>query len=232
MAAYTNRAVARMSRTRPLIVRALENALLAGLAYVPLLAAKPGVLADDTKQYLYLDPGRLLSSAMSMWDPSVSAGTVTHQNIGYLFPQGPFYWVFAQLGAPMWVAQRLWMGTLVFAAGTGVRYLAKTLGMRGPGPVIAGLAYALGPYCLQYIQQTSAILLPWSGLGWLVAFAALAVRRGGWRYPALFALVVALVGATNATSLIYSGIAPVAWLLYSVLVLRDAPARLVPLVPG
>jgi hypothetical protein len=214
-----------MSRTRPLVLRALENALLAGFAYVPLLAAQPGILADDTKQYLYLDPGRLLSSALSMWDPSVAAGTVTHQNIGYLFPQGPFYWAFTQLGVPMWVTQRLWMGTLVFAAGAGVRYLAKTLGVRGPGPVLAGLAYALSPYCLQYIQQTSAILLPWSGLGWLVALAALAVRRGGWRYPALFALVVALVGATNATSLIYAGIAPVAWLFYCVLVLHEAPLR-------
>jgi hypothetical protein len=206
-------------------MRALENALLAGFAYVPLLATKPGILADDTKQYLYLDPGRLLSSAMSVWDPSIAAGTVTHQNIGYLFPQGPFYWLFAQLGVPMWVAQRLWMGTLVFAAGAGVRYLAKTLGVNGPGAVVAGLAYALSPYFLQYIQQASAILLPWSGLGWLVAFAVLAVRRGGWRYPALFAFVVALVGATNATSLIYAGIAPVAWLFYAVFVLRDAPAR-------
>jgi hypothetical protein len=207
------------------LTRALENALLAGFAYVPLLATKPGILADDTKQYLYLDPGRLLSSALSMWDPSIAAGTVTHQNIGYLFPQGPFYWLFAQLGVPMWVAQRLWMGTLVFAAGAGVRYLAKTLGVNGPGAVVAGLAYALSPYFLQYIQQASAILLPWSGLGWLVAFAVLAVRRGGWRYPALFAFVVALVGATNATSLIYAGIAPVAWLFYAVFVLRDAPAR-------
>ncbi len=206
-------------------MRALENVLLAGFAYGPLLATQPGVLADDTKQYLYLDPGRLLRSAVSMWDPSVAAGTVTHQNIGYLFPQGPFYWLFAQVDVPMWVAQRLWMGTVLFAAGAGVRYLVRALGVNGPGVIVAALAYELSPYFLQYIQQTSAILLPWAGLGWLVALAVLAVRRGGWRYPALFGLVVAFVGATNATSLIYAGIAPVAWLFYAVLVLRDAPAR-------
>ena len=206
-------------------MRVLGTGLLAALAYVPLLCTKPGILADDTKQYLYLDPGRLLSSAVSMWDPSVAGGTVTHQNIGYLFPQGPFYWLFAELGVPMWVAQRLWMGTVLLAAGAGVCYLARTLGVNGPGVVVAGLAYELSPYFLQYIQQTSAILLPWAGLGWLVAFAVLAVRRGGWRYPALFGLVVALVGATNATSLIYAGIAPVAWLFYGVLVLHETPAR-------
>jgi arabinofuranan 3-O-arabinosyltransferase len=225
MGAYTNRAVAPASRTRKLPVGALEHVFLAAFAYVPLLLTKPGIVADDTKQYLYLDPGRLLSSAISMWDPSVAGGTVTHQNIGYLFPQGPFYWIFAQLGVPAWAAQRLWMGSLLFAAGAGVLYLAKLFGVNGPGAVVAGLAYELSPYFLQYIQQTSAILLPWSGLGWLVAFAALAVRRGGWRYPALFAFVVALVGATNATSLIYVGIAPVAWIFYAVLVLHDAPGR-------
>jgi arabinofuranan 3-O-arabinosyltransferase len=206
-------------------MRVLENALLAGFAYVPLLCTKPGILADDTKAYLYLDPGRLLSSAVSMWDPSVAGGTVTHQNIGYLFPQGPFYWVFAELGVPVWVAQRLWMGTVLFAAGAGVCYLARTLGVIGPGAVVAGLAYELSPYVLQYIQQTSAILLPWAGLGWLVGFCVLAVRRGGWRYPALFGLVVALVGATNATSLIYAGIAPLAWLCWVVIVVHEAPVR-------
>ena len=225
MGAYTNRAVARTSRTRPRLLRVLEGALLACVAYVPLVCTKPGILADDTKQYLYLDPGRLLSSALSMWDPSVAGGTVTHQNIGYLFPQGPFYWVFAELGVPMWVAQRLWMGTVLFAAGAGVCYLARTLGLLGPGVVVAALAYELSPYFLQYIQQTSAILLPWSGLGWLLAFAVLAVRLGGWRYPALFGFVVACVGATNATSLIYAAIAPVAWLFYAVIVLHEAPAR-------
>ena len=145
MGAYTNRAVAPASRTRPLLIRALETLLLAAFAYVPLLLTKPGVVAADTKQYLYLDPGRLLRSAISMWDPSVAAGTVTHQNIGYLFPQGPFYWVFAQLGVPVWVAQRLWMGTLLFAAGAGVLYLARTLGVNGPGAVVAGLGLRAEP---------------------------------------------------------------------------------------
>jgi len=224
MGAYTNRAVAPASRTRPLLIRALETLLLALVAYVPLLFTKPGIVAADTKQYLYLDPGRLLREAISMWDPTVAAGTVTHQNIGYLFPQGPFYWVFAELGVPVWVAQRLWMGTLLFAAGAGVLYMARTLRLDGPGAVVAALAYELSPYFLQYIERISAILLPWSGLGWLIALAALALRRGGWRYPALFAVVVALVGAINATSLIYVGLAPLAWLLYAVVVLREAPA--------
>jgi hypothetical protein len=182
---------------------------------------KPGFVAADTKQYLYLDPGRLMSQALSMWDPSTAAGTVTHQQIGYLLPQGPFYWALARLGTPVWVAQRLWMGSLLFLAGAGVRYAMRVLGLTGLGPFLAGVAYQLSPYSMQYIERISAILMPWSGLGWMLAFTVLALRRGGWKYPALFAIVVALAGGTNATSLIYVGIAPLLWVVYA-LIVRDA----------
>ncbi|MBS1838823.1 MAG: DUF3367 domain-containing protein, partial [Actinobacteria bacterium] len=63
--------------------------LLVAVAYVPLLLTKPGRIGADTKTYLYLDPGRLLSRAVSMWDPNIGLGTITHQNIGYLWPMGP-----------------------------------------------------------------------------------------------------------------------------------------------
>ena len=106
---------------------------LALLAYVPVLRSSPGKVAADTKQYLYLDPGRLLDRAVTMWDPNIGMGTVTHQNIGYLFPMGPYYWVLDRLGVPDWVAQRLWLGSLLFAAGAGVLYLLRTFGLRGPG---------------------------------------------------------------------------------------------------
>ncbi|MCU1465136.1 MAG: hypothetical protein JWM72_1064, partial [Actinomycetia bacterium] len=50
---------------------ALGYLLLALLAYVPPMLTAPGKVAADTKQYLYLDPGRLLSRSVSMWDPHV-----------------------------------------------------------------------------------------------------------------------------------------------------------------
>ena len=68
-----------------------------------------------------------------MWDPNIGLGTVTHQNIGYLFPMGPYYWVLDRRGFPDWVAQRLWLGSLLFFAGLGVLYLLRTLDVRGPG---------------------------------------------------------------------------------------------------
>lgn len=195
---------------------------MAAVAYVPLLLTKPGKLAADTKQYLYLDPGRLLGSALSIWDPSVAGGTITHQNIGYLFPQGPFYYVLETwLRLPPWVAQRLWLGSLLFVAGTGVAYLARVVGLSWPGAFLAGFAYELSPYSMQYIERISAILMPFAALGWLLGFTILALRRGGWRYPALFALFAAAAGGTNASSIIFVGLAPVLWIVWSGAVTRE-----------
>ncbi|HVX21640.1 MAG TPA: alpha-(1-_3)-arabinofuranosyltransferase family protein [Acidimicrobiales bacterium] len=199
----------------------LEHLALALLAFVPLLVVHPGVVTSDTKTYLYLDPGRFLGQVAWMWNPTVALGTVTHEYIGYLLPMGPFYAVAAAAHVPLWVAQRLWLGGILFAAGAGILYLCRVLSVRGPGRVVAALAFMLSPYFLQYAGRISVILLPWAGLPWMVAFAVLALRRGGWRYPALFALVVAVVSGINASSIIYVGVAPVLWLLYAVAVERD-----------
>ena len=75
------------------------------VAYVPLLLTQRGQVGADTKTYLYLDPASCMSRAWSMWDPTIGLGTVTHQNIGYLWPMGPCYWAArhargARLGRP------------------------------------------------------------------------------------------------------------------------------------
>ena len=195
------------------------------LAFIPMVVSQPGVVTDDTKTYLYLDPGKYIRKAVSLWDPNVALGTGTHENIGYLLPMGPFYWVLAELHVPLWVAQRLWMGTLLFAAGAGALYLCRTIGVTGPGRYVAPLAFMFTPYVLQYAGRISVILMPWAGLPWMVAFVILALRRGGWKYPALFAVVVALVSGINASSILYVGIAPALWLPYSVLIAKEATWR-------
>jgi arabinofuranan 3-O-arabinosyltransferase len=200
------------------------------IAYVPLLLTKPGIVGADTKTYLYLDPWKLLRSTPYVWDSQIGLGTITHQNIGYLFPMGPFYLLFDQLGLPDWVAQRLWLGTIMFVAALGVRYLLQTLGWpdepgRRGGLVVASLAYMLSPYLLQYEARISVILLPWTALPWLIALTAKALRHGGWRYPAWFAVVVLFVGGINATALILVGVGPLLWVLYAVAIEREVSAR-------
>jgi len=194
------------------------------LAYVPFLLSSPGKVSGDTKQYLYLDPGRLLSRAPYLWDPHFGTGTVPHQNVGYLFPMGPYYWVMEQLGVPDWVAQRLWMGSISFAAGVGVLWLLTMLGTRRAGAIAGALVYMLSPYQLAFTARLSVLLLPWAVLPWLVGLTVRALKRGGWRDPALFALVALVAGSTSAPSLMLVGIAPVLWLVFAVLDAR-ATAR-------
>ncbi len=198
--------------------RRADLVVLAVLAYVPLLLTAPGVVGADTKPYLYLDPGRLLAGAPYMWLEDVGLGTVPHQNIGYLWPMGPFFWLFDAVGSPDWLAQRLWLATLLFVAGSGVRYLLRAIGWENGGILIASAAYMLSPYSLAYVARISVLLLPWAGLGWLIGLAAQALRVGGWRYPAGFALVAMTIGGTNATSLLLIGIGPVLWLVHAWLV--------------
>ena len=119
---------------------------------VPAVVARASVSAD-TKQYLYLDPGRLLGRAPYLWDPHVGAGTVPHQQIGYLFPMGPYFWLIDQVGVPDWVAQRLWLGTISLAAVLGARWLFRDARRAPARARIAGaLVYMLTPYQLAFTR--------------------------------------------------------------------------------
>ncbi|MFV0317971.1 MAG: alpha-(1-_3)-arabinofuranosyltransferase family protein [Microthrixaceae bacterium] len=195
------------------------------VAYVPLLLTAPGVVGADTKSYLYLDPSRLLGRAPLMWDTHIGLGTVTHQNIGYLWPMGPWYWFFDTIGVPDWIAQRLWLGTIIFAAGMGVRFMLRELRWVGPGLTVASFAYALSPYLLHYGARISVILLPFAGLPWLIGLTSRSVHRGGWRWPAVFALVTLTVGGVNATSLLLVMAGPLLWLVHAIWVTREVQFR-------
>ncbi len=199
--------------------------MVAVVAFVPQLLTHPGLVSSDTKSYLYLDPGRYLRQSASVWDPSTGLGTMTHQQIGYLFPMGPFYWAVHALGIPTWVGQRMWMGGLIFFAGAGVLYLSRTLGLADPGRSVAAAAYMFSPYFLQYAGRISDLLMPWSGLPWLLAFTIASTRTRGWRYPALFALVWLTVSGSNASGALYAAVACALWLPYAVLAAKEATWR-------
>ena len=147
------------------------------LAYVPALRSSPGRMPADTKLYLYLDPGRLISDAPWTFDGRQFAGWVPHQVIAYLWPQGPWYWLGETVGLPDWVAHRLWLGTLFLAAGTGVLWLARRLGLAWPPRSPRRSSTSSRRTCLPYVSRTSAMLLPWAGLGWIVGLTVLAATR-------------------------------------------------------
>ncbi|MFO7590768.1 MAG: alpha-(1-_3)-arabinofuranosyltransferase family protein, partial [Acidimicrobiia bacterium] len=197
-------------------LRRLEVLGLALLSYVPFLVSSPGNLSADTKPYLYLDPGRLLARSAYLWSDNLGTGTVPHQNIGYLFPMGPYYWAMDQLGVPDWVAQRLWMGSISFVAVLGALWLLTMLGAGRAGSLVGALVYMLTPYQLAFTARISVLLLPWAALPWLVGLTARALARRGWRDPALFALIALAAGSINASSFLLVGLAPLLWLVVAV----------------
>lgn len=190
-----------------------ELVALALLAYGPFLLSSPGRISADSKQYLYLDPGRFLGRATDLWDPTIGAGTVPHQHLGYVFPVAPLFWTFDRLGVPDWVAQRLWLGTLTFLAALGARWLFHQVGTGRVGALGGALIYALTPYQLAFTAGASVLLTPWAALPWLVGLTMRATRTGSWRPPAALGLVLVLAGGINASALAFVALGPVLWVV-------------------
>ena len=186
---------------------------LAVLAYLPAVLSSPGSMPADTKLGLYLNPGRLISQAHLTWDRGLFGGWVPHQMVAYLWPTGPWYWLGDRLGLPDWLVHRLWIGTLMVAAGAGVMWLARRLGLTLAAAWVAAVVYQCSPYVLAYVSRTSVMLLPWAAVGWLTGLAATSVLSRGWRAPAAVGLVVATVGSVNATALAMVLPAPVLMML-------------------
>ena len=191
--------------------RVRRISLLAALAYIPLLASAPGRVPGDTKLYLYLDPGRLISDSIWSWDARQLGGWVPHQNVGYLWPSGPFYAGFDWLGVPDWITHRLWTGSLLLLAGLGVLWLARVVRLSPTAGLCAAILYQLSPYVLPYISRTSALLLPWALLGWLIGVTIRIAERRDPRMIGVFGLLIASTGGLNATALLMIAPAPIIW---------------------
>ena len=80
----------------------------------------------------------------------------------------------------------------------------------GRARIAGALVYMLTPYQLAFTARISVLLLAWAGLPWLVGLTMRAVRRGGWRDPALFALVSSPSAASTRARSLFVGIGPAA----------------------
>ena len=136
---------------RPALLTTIGLALL---AYLPALTAAPGRMPADSKLYLYLDPTRFINDAATTFDPRQFGGWVPHQHIAYLWPSGPWFALFEWLGVPDWIAHRLWIGTLLLAAGLGVRWCARVLGLTALAAAAAAIVYQLSLYVLPYVSRS------------------------------------------------------------------------------
>ncbi|HEX8086142.1 MAG TPA: alpha-(1-_3)-arabinofuranosyltransferase family protein [Solirubrobacteraceae bacterium] len=192
---------------------------LAAASYVLALVQRPGTVVADTKVDLYVDPGSFIADVASAWTPTGQLGHVFGgQYGGYLFPMAPWFAAGDALGIPVWVVHRLWLGTMFAVAAIGVVKLLDDLldRPRGAPHVAAAVLFVLNPYVAIYANRISVSLLAYAALPWLL----LAVHRGlrhprGWRWPAVFALVLTCTGGgVNAAVTGWLLLAPILFVLY------------------
>lgn len=212
-------------RSRQRLVGWRDALVFGALTFLPLSLGGRGRLNADARQYLYLDPGDFLDRARSLWDPGLGGGTVAHQTVGYLWPMGPYYWVADAVGIPDWLAQRWWVAGIQFFAALGVLALLRHLLPRHPAQLVAAGLYGLSPFVLGHVIGQSALLLPFAAFGWLVLCVARAVETGGWRWPALFALIVTTCGSINGSSVFFVLAGALAWIPYGVWGARSISPR-------
>lgn len=139
----------------------------------------------------------LLGGELPTWNP--------YQGLGFPVMGDPLYgvfyppnWLFLLVG-PGWVASMLnWQYFLHLAwSAAGVCWLARRLGARGPGIVVAGLVWALSGYTTAQwmigLQLPAIAWVPWAAVGQVALLDSL--RRGGnawWRGVVKAALPVLL----------------------------------------
>lgn len=183
---------------------------LALLAYGIALVQRPGDVVADTKVDLYVAPARFLSHVLSVWSPTADLGHVFGaQYSGYAWPMAPWFALGDWLGLPVWLVHRLWLGTILALAAWGVVRLLDALATRRRGAlhVAAGVLYIVNPYVTVYADRTSISLLAYAALPWLLLAVHEALREPrGWRWPAVFALVLTSTGGGV-------NVAVTAWLL-------------------
>lgn len=189
-------------------------AICAALATL-VFSQSSGMVSADTKIDLLVDPLRLLSRSLSLWDPNGASGQLQNQAYGYLFPIGPFYLGGHAIGLAPWVVQRGWQSALVVAAFLGVVRLSRLLGVSAFWPkVAAGLAYSLAPRMLSELGSISSELMPVAALPWVLIPLVQGAYGGSPRKAAARSGVALLfAGGVNAAATLAILPAPALWLL-------------------
>jgi len=212
---------------RPLTI---PVALAAGAILLAFLQS-PGKEVMDSRIELTVDPSLFLQRVAAVWSPTYDLGHVqSGQFVGYLFPMAPWFAAAKGLGVAMWVAERLWVGSLLAISAWGVVRLMDELYSRDRGlpHVVAALVFAVNPYVVSFASRASVALMAYAILPWLIV----AVHRGlaedahRWRWPAVVGIAMGCSGGgVNAALLPWIIAAPVALAAYEWLVLRARTLR-------
>jgi arabinofuranan 3-O-arabinosyltransferase len=176
------------------------------IAYVGLLLVLVAIvfgnrwseISPDWVPQLYLAPVKTFMAALSSWraepflgQPNIHAG---------LAPTAALISLIRLLGAPAWVAIRVFRILMLVAGGWGAMRLFDRLGGGSSGPVgrvTVAVAYAANPFVI-VAGSWMPTLLPYALFPWLLLALDHSIRDPkAWRWPAGFALVFFLMGGVN-----------------------------------
>src|SRR5215204_869491 len=188
---------------------------IALLAFALALWQRPRQTYSDTRIELLEDPVLFLSRVGDVWSSTFDLGHVQiSQFVGYLWPMGPFFALGDVVGLPMWIVQRLWIGSLLAIGAVGVVSLMSRLYRQEAGipHLVAGLLYLTSPFVLVVLNRGTSWLLPFAVLPWLLLWTHRGLERPtGWRAPAALGLLFASAGGgLNAALVVYIGVGVVA----------------------
>jgi len=159
-----------------------------------------GVFTPDTRPDLYQNPGAFLRSTVQAWVGGSSGLGQGNFNAGAA-PVAAVVWVIRTLGAPAWLAVRVWRLLVLLLGAWGIRrYLGTLMGRRlsVQARVLATVFWIVNPYVI-VAGSTTPILLPYSLLPWaMLAFLKATRSPRSWRWPALFGLAFFLQTGLNA----------------------------------
>ncbi|WP_421121055.1 alpha-(1-_3)-arabinofuranosyltransferase family protein [Aquihabitans daechungensis] len=159
-----------------------------------------GVFTPDTRPDLYQNPGGFLRSTVQAWVGGSSGLGQGNFNAGAA-PVAAVVWVIRTLGAPAWMAVRVWRLALLLLGAWGIRrYLGALMGRRLSvgARVLATVFWVVNPYVI-VAGSTTPILLPYALLPWtMLAFLRATRSPRSWRWPALFALAFFAQTGLNA----------------------------------
>jgi arabinofuranan 3-O-arabinosyltransferase len=171
---------------------------LALLLLVLVLANKAGTLAPDIKPEIYLDPWGEFHALRHTWRESPKLGEPNF-NVG-LFPVAGVVGALQALGLGPDLSMRVLRWLLLLLGAWGARRLTdEILGSRSSfrARSAAAVVYVANPYVVTS-GDFLANLLAWSLLPWMVWALVRALRRGGWKWPAVAALAFAAQSGMNA----------------------------------
>ena len=176
-------------------------------------AQSPGLIEFDTRLPMIVSPISYFGSVLHLWNQSVFGGTV-EQGAGFLVPQGLFYITAYLLHIPAWVAERIWLATLLTVGCWGMVRLAEALKIGNRwARVLAGIAYCVAPIVVTWVSNSgdllAVVLLPWLLVPLVVGSQGGSTRRAAARSG----VAVALMGGANAAVLLAVLPLAVIWLL-------------------